>query len=63
MNTNNDNLFDADLLIKEIRLNKIVNCPRCGEQLKYQANSDMSRIFSIYCEKCRFNVKMTYSLN
>lgn len=51
---------DIDAMISEIRKHKDVICPKCGEILYYQANLDLSKIYCIYCEKCRFSSKMTY---
>ena len=51
---------DIDEIISKIREHEDVICPKCGEILYYQANTDLSKIYCIYCEKCRFSSKMTY---
>jgi len=51
---------DIDILIAKIREGEDVMCPKCGELLYYQANGDLSRIYCVYCEKCRYSSKMTY---
>ena len=54
---------DIDSIIDTIKMHKDAVCPKCGEILSYQANVDLSKIFCIYCEKCRFSAKMTYKFN
>ncbi|MBQ5445582.1 MAG: hypothetical protein IIT48_02800 [Lachnospiraceae bacterium] len=51
---------DIDEIISKIRKHEDAKCPKCGENLYYQANVDLSKIYCIYCEKCRFSSKMTY---
>ena len=55
-----DKKIDIDIIISKIREGKEVRCPKCRELLGYQANADLSKIYCIYCEKCRFSSKMTY---
>lgn len=52
---------DIDTLIAKIRAHEVAICPKCGEQLNYQANGDLSKIYCVYCEKCCFSSKMTYA--
>lgn len=53
---------DPDEIIADIRAHKDTQCPKCGKVLLYQANSDLSRIYSIYCANCEFSIKMTYKM-
>lgn len=54
------NNVDIDSILSDIRAHKNSICPNCGEVLSYQANADLSKIFCVYCDKCRFSAKMTY---
>lgn len=51
---------DIDEIISKIRKHEDAKYPKCGENLYYQTNVDLSKIYCIYCEKCRFSSKMTY---
>ncbi len=52
--------FNIDSILNNIREHKKIKCPKCGEELLYQAKADLSKIFCVYCNTCRFSVKMTY---
>ncbi len=53
---------NPDDIIADIREHKEAKCPKCGNVLLYRASSDFSRIYGVYCNKCNFNIKMTYKL-
>lgn len=53
--------YNIDYILNNIRGHKKVKCPECGEELLYQANADLSKIFCVYCNACRFSAKITYS--
>lgn len=53
---------NTDDIVANIKEHKDFICPKCGKVLLYRANVDLSRIYGIYCDNCKFNIKMTYKL-
>lgn len=49
-------------LHEDSKTKEILFCPKCHNLLMVQRSKDWSRLYAVYCPKCGFGMKASYSM-